>query len=75
VVWPWRDLRLANTLGVPVTLRFAVEEMVLHAALEAPVAIAPLAVAIVRTDDATGRDVRVSRAGLIISHDRYGIAR
>lgn len=74
VVWPYRDLRLANGLGVPVTARFAIEGMTLRASLHAPRAIVPLSVVIQRTDQPGRREVRVSREGEPISHDLYLIA-
>jgi vancomycin resistance protein VanW len=74
VVWPYRDLRMANRFGVPVTLRFAVEEMTLGAALYAPHAIAPHELHIKRVDHPGRRDVRVSRDGIPISHDSYACA-
>lgn len=73
VVWPYRDLRLANTLGMPVMLRFHVADMTLHAALDSARPIAPAAIRIDRTDHAQHREVRVSRDGLSVSEDRYAI--
>ncbi|MES2096454.1 MAG: VanW family protein [Pseudomonadota bacterium] len=74
VVWPYRDLRMANRLDVPVTLRFAVEEMTLRAALCAPRAVPPTEVKIERVDHPGRRHVRVSRDGILISDDSYATA-
>lgn len=71
VVWPYKDLRLANPFDMPVTLHFAVEGMRLRAALHAPVAIAPMTIEIERIDHPDRRDVRVSRGGVTVSHDSY----
>ena len=73
VVWPYRDVRLANTLHVPVTARFAVEGRTLRAILHAPHPVAPAAIEIERVDHPDGRDVRVLRDGAPISHDHYPI--
>lgn len=73
VVWPYRDVRLANTLHVPVTARFAVEGRTLKAALHAPHPVAPATIEIERVDRPDGRDVRVLRNGAPISHDHYPI--
>ncbi len=74
VVWPYRDVRFANALGVPVTLRFAVEGMELRASLHAPVAIAAMDLAIERVDHPDRREVRVTRNGVPVSRDRYALA-
>ena len=74
VVWPYRDLRFVHRLGVPVTLRISVEGMSLHAALDAPVVLAATELAIERIDHPDRRDVRVTRGGVLVSHDRYAIA-
>lgn len=75
VVWPYRDLRLANALDMPVMLRFAVGGMTLRASLHASRPISSLAVEIERIDHEGSREVRVSRAGEPISHDHYPVAR
>jgi vancomycin resistance protein VanW len=75
VVWPYRDLRLANALDVAVTARFAVEDMVLRASLHAPQAIVPMSIQIERADHPDRRELRVSRGGAEVSHDHYLIAR
>lgn len=74
VVWPYRDVRFANALAVPVTLRFAVETMELRASLHAPVAIVAMDLAIERIDHPDGREVRVTRNGVPVSRDRYALA-
>lgn len=61
VVWPWKDLRLANPLGVPVRLRLAVRDLTLHAVLHASEAIDPAEIEIERKDGEGGRTVRVVR--------------
>jgi vancomycin resistance protein VanW len=75
VVWPYRDLRLANALDVAVTARFAVEGMMLRASLHAPQAIVPMGIEIERADHPNRREVRVSRGGAAVSHNHYLIAR
>lgn len=74
VSWPYRDLRLANRLGLAVTIRFGLEALTLRASLHAPRTIAPMTIEIDRIDRRDGRDVRLSRAGEPISHDHYRIA-
>lgn len=74
VVWPYRDLRLANSLGIPVMARFAVDGLTLRAALHAPCALEPAAIEIERFDQPGRREVRVSRGATPISHDHYLIA-
>lgn len=61
VVWPWKDLRLANPLGVPLRLRVAVRELTLHAELHAPETVEAATIAIQRDDGSGGRKVRVVR--------------
>lgn len=75
VVWPYRDLRLANPHDVPVTLHFAVDGMTLRASLHAPRALRPQEIEIQRIDRQGSREVRVSRGGAQISHDHYAVAR
>jgi vancomycin resistance protein VanW len=74
VVWPYRDLRLANGLDVAVALRFAVVGMTLRASLHISRAMPSLPIEIERIDHDGSREVRVSRAGKPISHDRYPVA-
>jgi vancomycin resistance protein VanW len=74
VVWPHKDLRLANPHDAPVTVRFAVEGMALRASLGASRAIASMPIQIVRADHSGRREVRVLRAGVSISNDHYRIA-
>jgi vancomycin resistance protein VanW len=71
VVWPYRDLRMANCLEMPVTARFAVEGMTLCASLHGPDAIEPAELEIDRVDLPGRREVRVSRGGILVGHDRY----
>lgn len=75
VVWPWKDLRLTNPLDVPVRLRVAVRDLVLHAEFSAPEPVAALEIDIDRIDGAGERRVRVTRRrpGLseLLSDDRY----
>lgn len=73
VVWPYRDLRLANTLGMPATARFAVEGRTLRAALHAERPAGQAAIEIERVDHPNWRDVSVLRNGTAISRDRYAI--
>ncbi len=61
VVWPYKDLRLANPFDVPVTLRFALDGITLSASLRASRPIEPMAIEIERTDHEGRRAVRVSR--------------
>ena len=74
VVWPYRDLRLANRGDVPLTARFAVEDAALRATLHAPAALASADIAIERIDHPGHRDVSVSRGGVPVSRDRYALA-
>lgn len=79
VVWPWKDLRLVNGLAVPVRFRFVVRDLRITASVEAPVALAPATLEIVRTDHPGRRDVRVLRhAGdgepELVSDDLYPAA-
>lgn len=73
VVWPWKDLRLENRLGVPVVLRFAVTGMALRAWLQADGEVKPLALELERNDASDHRQVAVRRAGSLVSSDRYAI--
>jgi len=79
VVWPHKDLRMANPYEVPVTVRFAVEGMTLGASLHAPEPLRTMAVEIDRTDYADCRLVIVSRraeggAPNRVSRDSYKVA-
>lgn len=71
VVWPYRDVRFANRLDVPVTLRFAVEDQFLRATLHATEPRAPSTIEIARSEHPGYRDVRVWRDGVPISRDHY----
>ncbi len=73
VVWPWKDLRLENRLGVAVVLRFAVTGMALKASIQADGEVAELPVELERTDFANHRLVTVRRDGQLVSSDRYAI--
>lgn len=73
VVWPWKDLRLENVFGQPVVLRFAVEGMALRAWLQAEHSLAPQPLTLERIDQSDHRKVTVSRAGQVLSTDRYAI--
>lgn len=59
VVWPWKDLRLANPLPTPVRLRLAVRELTLHAELHAPEPIGAAEIVIDRSERIDCRRVRV----------------
>ena len=71
VVWPYRDLRMLNTLELPVVIRLSVDGMTLRAELHAPRPIEPASITITRTDHAGDRDVRVERDGRLVSADVY----
>jgi vancomycin resistance protein VanW len=78
VVWPYKDLRLINSLAVPVQFSFAVSGRTLLASVRAPIPLEEAWIDIQRRDDPGWRDVRVSRAlaggeAQLISHDRYVI--
>jgi vancomycin resistance protein VanW len=73
VVWPWKDLRLENRLGVPVVLRFTVEGMVLMACMQADDGLPQQPLKLVREDQADHRTVTVWRGGEVVSRDRYAI--
>ena len=79
VVWPHKDLRLANPYDGPVTVRFAVEDRALRASLHASRPISAMALDVARTDHAGGREVRVSRClegglAVLVSRDSYKAA-
>jgi vancomycin resistance protein VanW len=71
VVWPWKDLRLENRLGVPVALRFAVEGMELRAWLQSEMDMTEQALRLERTDFVDRRVVRVLRGDALVSEDSY----
>jgi hypothetical protein len=76
VVWPYKDLRLANGLKVPVRFSFAVEAAAISVAVHAPVRLAPARIEINRVDQEGRRDVQVFRqrgGGILesVSTDRY----
>lgn len=73
VVWPWKDLRLENRLGMPVALRLAVEGMELKAWLQADGECTPLTLEMDRADHGDHRQITVRRAGVLMSEDRYAI--
>lgn len=61
VVWPWKDLRLLNPLGMPLQFRFAVRDLTLAASVRAPAPLAPATIEIERTDRDGWRAVRIVR--------------
>ena len=76
LVWPYKDLRLANPLPVPVQLRFAVQGMSVSASVHAPLPIDPAMLELERVDHDGWREVRVLRRtsggeAELVSHDRY----
>jgi vancomycin resistance protein VanW len=76
VVWPNKDLRLANSFGVPVQFRFAVGNSTIAASVHAPIPLDAATLDIDRSDDDSLRRVRVVRrtgAGVTetISDDLY----
>jgi vancomycin resistance protein VanW len=71
VVWPWKDLRLRNRLGVPVVLTLRVEDMRLIGELRTTEPIEPKEITIERHDQEDQRDVAVSRGDQVVSRDRY----
>jgi vancomycin resistance protein VanW len=76
VVWPYKDLRLANGLKVPVRFSIVVEEAAISVAVHAPVPLAPARIEINRVDQEGRRDVQVFRqmgSGELrpVSTDRY----
>lgn len=73
VVWPWKDLRLENLLGVPVVLRLTVEEMELKAWLEADGDLREQHLTIERQERGAYRVVTVQRSGAAVSTDHYTI--
>lgn len=73
VVWPYRDLRMRNTLRRSVALCFRVEGMTLHASLWSDAPSVPAAITIDRVDHPAWREVRVLRDAVQISHDRYAV--
>lgn len=79
VVWPYKDMRMANRLAAPVRLRFAVRELMISAAVHAPGPMEPAQLDVSRVDHLDRREVRVRRttSGVTeeISDDRYVFAR
>ncbi len=78
VVWPWKDLRLANPLPMPVRLRLAVRDLTLTAAFHAPEPIEAAEIEIDRSERIDCRQVRVVRhvAGgttTLVSDDLYAV--
>ena len=71
VVWPWKDLRLRNGLGVPLQLRCSVNRLTLHGELTAPAALPGSELTIERIDHSGGKHVSVWRGIQWVSHDRY----
>lgn len=76
VVWPYKDLRLANRLSVPVCFRLAVGEEGVSVAILAPSPIEGVGLEIARIDLADRRQVRVTRhriggAAEVVSDDVY----
>jgi vancomycin resistance protein VanW len=76
VVWPYKDLRLANPLPVPVQFRFTVLRMSVSASVHATVPLNQAALELERVDHDGWREVRVLRctaggAAELVSHDRY----
>jgi vancomycin resistance protein VanW len=76
VVWPYKDLRLRNSLPVPVQFRIEVEGMWVRASVHAAVPAEPAAVDVERVDSDEWREVRVVRRAAsgqaeLISHDLY----
>jgi vancomycin resistance protein VanW len=76
VVWPYKDLRLRNGLGVPVQFRFQVTDATIRAGIFAPAPVAEARLEITRVDDELRREVHVWRyAGSadpeLISRDSY----
>lgn len=78
VVWPWKDLRLANPLDVPVRLRVAVLDLTLHAELHAAAPVEAAEIEIERREIGVGRKVRVVRwqcgRAELLSDDLYRVA-
>jgi vancomycin resistance protein VanW len=76
LVWPYKDLRLANPLPVPVQFRFAVRGSSVVASVHAPVRLDHATLDVERTDHAGWRIVQVFRStqageAELISRDRY----
>ena len=61
VVWPYKDLRLANPYSWPVQFRIGIRDMTIVASVHAPSPLAPCDLAIERTDQDGSRHVRVRR--------------
>jgi vancomycin resistance protein VanW len=76
LVWPYKDLRLANPLTVPVQFRFAVRGSSVVASVHTPVALDLATLNLVRVDHAGWRSVQVFRStphgeAELISDDLY----
>jgi vancomycin resistance protein VanW len=76
VVWPNKDLRLANPFAVPVQFRFAVGNSTIAASVHAPVPLDATTLEVARVDHEGWRAVRVVRrtgagAAETISDDLY----
>ena len=76
VVWPYKDLRLANPLPVPVQFRFAVHGMSVSASVHAPAPVDRAMLELERLDRDGWREVRVLRGvaggeAELVSHDIY----
>ena len=61
VVWPYKDLRLANRLAVPVQFRFAVRDRTIAVSAHAPTPIEAATIEIERADLEGWRRVRIVR--------------
>jgi vancomycin resistance protein VanW len=78
VVWPYKDLRFANPLPVPVQVRMAVRDLTITASVHAPVTVPAAPLEIERTDHDGWRAVRIQRLGAdgtgsLISDDVYPV--
>jgi vancomycin resistance protein VanW len=76
IVWPYKDLRLANPFTVPVQLRIVVRDLAICASIHAPAPLAASSLEIERIDRIGRREVRVSRRTIaghsqLISDDIY----
>ncbi len=71
VVWPWKDLRLRNGLGVPLQLRCSVHGLTLCGELAAPEDLAIHELSIERFDQPYGKHVTVWRGAQQVSGDIY----
>ena len=76
VVWPNKDLRLANPLAVAVQFRFVVRGLTIAASVHAPIALEAATLEISRKDAEHMREVRIVRRAIrgaaeVISDDLY----